>query len=105
MEIKYFLSQLSVNSMTIKQVLEDITQEQSTWKPQASEWSILEVINHLLDEEKEDFRYRLNHLLTGNKKPWPRNDPRRWVVERLYNQREICGSIEELMDERIQSLE
>ena len=34
--------------------------EQARWKPSPRDWSILEVINHLGDEEREDFRTRLD---------------------------------------------
>jgi hypothetical protein len=105
MDIKYCISQLSTNSISIQQLLENITQDQSTWKPQESDWSILEVINHLYDEEKEDFRFRLSHLFSGKNNPWPKNNPQKWVYERKYNQREIYKSIDNFLNERLNSLE
>jgi hypothetical protein len=105
MDILFCMSQLSVHSKAIQLLLEDINQDQASWKPQKSEWSILEVINHLIDEENEDFRYRLNHVLSGNKNPWPKNTPQKWVIERKYNERDIQVSTEKFMDERLKSLE
>jgi hypothetical protein len=105
MDLKYCLSQLSVNSMAIQQLIEDINQKQACWKPTDQEWSILEVVNHLVDEEKEDFRSRLSHLLSGTSQPWPSIAPQKWVNERAYNQKDIQESIEKFMDERIESLE
>lgn len=104
MNLQYCLGQLSVNSKAIQQLIEDITKNQAIWKPSDQEWSILEVVNHLVDEEKEDFRLRLKHLLSGKSTPWPPNAPQKWVYERKYNQRDIQESIEIFMNERLESI-
>jgi hypothetical protein len=36
-------------------MLRGVTEAQARWKPAPEEWSILEVINYLCDEEREDF--------------------------------------------------
>ncbi|HVQ36619.1 MAG TPA: DinB family protein, partial [Pyrinomonadaceae bacterium] len=66
--------------------------------------SILEVINHLYDEEREDFRHRLDLILTNPETPWPRIDPQTWVIERSYNERDIGASLESFLAEREKSL-
>jgi hypothetical protein len=105
MDLQYCLGQLSANAKVVKQILEGIPDDQAVWKPSAEEWSILEVVNHLIDEEKEDFRFRLNHLLSGNASPWPSNRPQKWVYDRKYNQRDLHVSIKSFMDERSASVE
>ena len=57
--------------------------EQARWKPSLDKWSILEVVNHLYDEEREDFRQRLSLVLADPMQPWPPIDPRTWVTSRL----------------------
>jgi hypothetical protein len=46
-------------------------------KPSPDDWSVLEVINHLYDEEREDFRQRFDYLLHRPGEPWPPIDPSR----------------------------
>ena len=65
---------------------------------------MLEVVNHLYDEEREDFRVHLDTILHRPEEPWPPIDPEAWVVERNYNQRDPGESLEGLRRERKKSL-
>jgi hypothetical protein len=105
MDLQYCLGQLSINAIAIQRLLEGVSDIQATWRPAEMEWSLLEVINHLVDEEKEDFRFRLDHLFSSKTIPWPANAPEKWVCERRYNQRDFQESIEKYTDERRKSLE
>ena len=75
-----------------------------TSKPDPGSWSGLEVINHLYDEEREDFRVRLDYILHHPGQPWPGIDPQGWVSERQYNQREIKESLNNFLEARQESL-
>lgn len=68
-------------------------------------WSILEVINHLLDEEREDFRVRINICLFQPAEAWPPIDPPGWAIESRYNERELVQSLENYLEERKASLD
>lgn len=67
-------------------------------------WSILEVINHLHDEEREDFRQRLDLVLANPEQTWPRIDPQTWVTSRGYNERDLSSSLNNFFTERENSL-
>lgn len=41
------------------------------WKPAPEHWSILEICRHLLDEEREDFRVRIESTLADPTRAWP----------------------------------
>ena len=56
MDPNHFISSLENSAKKIKSLLEGVSEEQVKWKPQPEKWSILEVINHLYDEERDDFR-------------------------------------------------
>jgi hypothetical protein len=105
MNLDYCHSQLLANAKAIQQMVETCSAEQAQWKPSPADWSILEVINHLVDEEREDFPFRLRHLLAGSSQPWPAIRPAEWVTERAYNQRDLGESIQNFMAERQRSLE
>jgi hypothetical protein len=82
MDFDYFNDRLSKSRTVFEGIARDISLEQARWKPSPDKWSILEVINHLHDEEKEDFRQRLGSVLSDPSQPWPSIDPRNWVTGR-----------------------
>ena len=96
---------LQQNSVRIRSLVRGVQAEQARWKPDPDSWSILEVINHLLDEEREDFRVRLDIILHKPDRKMPPIDPEGWVVERRYNDRNLNESLEEFLSERKVSLE
>lgn len=96
--------QLRQNCELIRELVADITPAQAAIKPSPDDWSVLEVINHLYDEEREDFRQRLDYILHRPGEPWPPNDPQRWVTERRYNERDLSTSLQNFLDERQKSL-
>lgn len=81
-----------------------VPDEQARWKPSPDSWSILEVVNHLYDEECEDFRVRLDAILHRPGQPWPSIDPGGWVIIRRYNQRDLAQSARNFLREREESL-
>ncbi len=104
MKITQMIEQLYLNGRHIFALVEGISDEQAHWKPDPSSWSILEVVNHLYDEEREDFRLHLDLILHRPDDDWPPIDPEGWVTARRYNQRELGSSVQALRVERQASL-
>src|SRR5882762_9181560 len=100
MNLDYFINRLSQNREVFENLLRYVTAEQAAWKPSPDKWSMLEVINHLYDEEREDFRQRLELTLRDPDAEWPRIDPRDWVVTRKYSERELGPSLDGFLMER-----
>ena len=96
--------QLAHQAQTIRTLVEHVTLVQARWKSTADEWSILEVVNHLYDEEREDFRQRIDYLLHRPGEEAPPIDPQGWVTARSYNQREVVSSLQNFLTEREQSV-
>ena len=105
MNFTFLINQLIENANRIESIVEGVSQEDASWKPDPDSWSILEVVNHLYDEEREDFRVRLDIILHDPDKPWPPIDPQGWVTERDYNSRDIGPSLAAFRLERAASLE
>ncbi len=103
MDYKYLRLQFNENPKRIRALLAGITNEQARFKPSASSWSMLEVINHLYDEEILDFRTRLNFILNPEGKEWKPITPRAWVKLHKYNQRNLATSLENFLRERRRS--
>jgi hypothetical protein len=89
---------------TIRSLTEGVSDEQARWKPGPDSWSILEVINHVYDEEIEDFRARIDVILHHPDQPWRRIDPQGWVTERQYNERDLGQSVGNFVREREKSV-
>lgn len=102
--LNLFIDLFNQTLETIQDSLKYVDDEQAHWRPSDDQWSILEVINHLYDEEREDFRRRLDLILNYPGLPWPPIDPQKWVVERDYNSRNIQDSLNRFMDERDKSI-
>jgi hypothetical protein len=104
MNLKHFTTQIAHNAETIRTLIEGISDEQAGFQPAPDAWSILEVINHLYDEEREDFPFRLKWILERTDEPWPSIDPEGWATERQYNQRELQPSLQNFLSARQASL-
>ncbi|MCU0491827.1 MAG: DinB family protein [Chloroflexaceae bacterium] len=104
MQLERHITALQSNAEAITGMLRAVTVEQARWKPTADAWSILEVVNHLADEERDDFRLRLNLTLHQPQQPLPPIDPEGWVTARAYHQRELAPSLENFLSERQHSL-
>jgi hypothetical protein len=104
MDLDRLVSQMAHNAERIRALVQGVSEEQARWKPAPDAWSILEVVNHLDDEEREDFRARLDHVLHRQGLPWPEIDPQGWVTARHYNERELEASLEHFLSERKASL-
>lgn len=104
MDANGLIAQLTLNGERIAALAAGVSVEQAQWRPAAEAWSLLEVINHLWDEEREDFRVRLNLILHEPAATWPPIDPKGWVTERRYNERDLAGSVQGFLAERTASL-
>lgn len=92
------------NARRMTALVEGVGAEQARWKLDPAAWSILEVLCHLVDEEREDFRVRLELILYPSGSAWPPIDPRGWVSARAYNQRSLPETLQGLNAEREKSL-
>ena len=104
MDLKALVSQMGKHAEVIQALVQDVSHEQARWKPIADDWSMLEVVNHLYDEEREDFRAHLDLILHRPDEPWPRIDPRGWVTARRYNERDPAQSLGDFLRAREESL-
>jgi hypothetical protein len=104
MDLPGVLSQMNSNAQAIRALVAGCSDHQARWKPDAASWSVLEVINHLLDEEREDFSAHVDLVLHRRGEAWFGIDPEGWVTERAYNQRELEPSLDGFLAAREESL-
>ena len=100
------LYQELVNSTEIiRALIANISQEDAQVKPAPESWSILEVICHLYDEEREDFREHLGFILHRQNEEWHQIDPQDWVTSRRYNEQDFIEMQVKFFEERKKSLD
>ena len=105
MERNILVEQLQRHALVLRSLLHGLPFDEARWKPEAAKWCALEVICHLHDEEREDFRARLRSTLEAPDKPWPQIDPAAWVAERKYMEQDFDAVLLAFLEERRHSLE
>jgi hypothetical protein len=105
MELEFITNRMAANAKAIEALLGAISDTQARWKPDEDQWSLLEVICHLYDEEREDFRQRIDYTLHKPGEAWPPIDPQGWVISREYRNRDPREMLHAWLDERAKSLE
>lgn len=105
MNLPELLMRMRHQADAIRALVEDVPAEQARWRPAEGEWSLLEVVNHLADEERDDFRTRLELTLLRPEADWPPIDPVGWVTSRGYNLRDPAASLADFLTERARSID
>jgi hypothetical protein len=85
-------------------LLAGMPKEAVLWKPEPAKWCMLEVLCHLVDEEKEDFRARLKRTLEDPGIPYTPIDPESWVSEHKYIEQDCEKKLKEFLYERDKSV-
>ena len=104
MEFETLYQELEQGAEIIRALVTGITQAEAQIRPTPESWSILEVMGHLIDEERDDFRMRVDLTLNHPGEQWPPIHPGAWVTERKYNERDLQQALNEFLAERAQSL-
>jgi len=95
MNLNTYLQQFSQNTIAFVALLSGASDEEYLWRPAPGKWCLLEIVCHLTDEEREDFRARVRHVLETPDQPMPPIDPPGWVQERKY----IAQNFEEMLNQ------
>ena len=100
MEFSILYQELQNSTEMIRALLAGVEPEAARLKPSAESWSILEVVCHLYDEEREDFREHLDFILHRQQEEWHEMDPER---ENEYNEQNFAEMQEKFFVEREKS--
>ena len=104
MRLDVLRRELAQGAETIQGLVVGVSAAEARVRPEPTAWSILEVVAHLLDEEREDFRPRLDLVLHRPHETWAPIDPPAWVTARGYNDRELGATLSAFLTERERSL-
>ena len=104
MQLEILYQDLARGAEIIRALIMGVTQAEARFKATPESWSVLEVVCHLYDEEREDFRQRLDIILHRPTEKWPPIDPVGWVTTRGYNERNLAETLDSFLAEREKSL-
>jgi DinB superfamily len=104
MHTNYIIAELKRNKKLFRDQLTGLPENLYNWKPQPEKWNLLEIVCHLFDEEREDFRARVQHLLHTPELPLPPIDPAGWVESRKYAEQHFDTVLRRFLEEREQSI-
>ena len=98
------IEQLALNRLVFDSLFTIGQRQDVQFRPAPEKWNLLEILCHMVDEEKEDFRARLEHVLTQPEAPLPAIDPEGWVTSRSYSEQSYEKKLEEFLKERHRSI-
>lgn len=88
----------------LEALLAGLDEANAQTRPAPAEWSPVEILCHLRDEEAEDFGARLRVIVDGAAEFAP-IDPERWAEERRYREASLPDVLEALRARRQTSLD
>jgi hypothetical protein len=104
MDHRNIVGNLLKNKDVFKTLLLGKTHEEYIFTPASDKWCMLEVLCHLVDEEKEDFRTRVEYVLRDPDEALPTFDPTEWPTSRNYMGQDYEEKLAEFSAEREKSI-
>jgi hypothetical protein len=96
-------AELNAQPATLRAMLKHVSAQHAIARPAPSEWSINEVIGHLIDAERL-FSFRAFHVSRGDTAPLPSFDQDMYVPAGEYNTRTLSDLLDEFEAARISSI-
>jgi hypothetical protein len=100
MDRQLLIDQLAHHGSVLSALFSGLQPDDQQWRPVPEKWCALEILSHLYDEEREDFRARLRSTLETPNAPWPKIDPAAWVAERRYMEQDFEAKLSAFLHER-----
>lgn len=101
----YIIEELKRNKGVFKELLQNCPKEMQLWRPAPEKWCLLEIICHLYDEERLDFRFRTKWVLERPNETPPPIDPVQWLNDHQYMQQDFDEMLSKFLDERTTSIQ
>ncbi|MFM2032537.1 MAG: hypothetical protein RLZZ297_1302 [Chloroflexota bacterium] len=84
MDLQRICRMLAAQSVTIAALTSDLTDAEAGQDYGVPGWTAKQVMGHLYDEERYDFRVRVFQTMTAPDAPLPSIDPEGWVTAHQY---------------------
>jgi hypothetical protein len=63
MNAEFLINRLAAGAPAVAALVADLSADSAVWRRDPEKWSALEILCHLRDEEREDFRVRIDLTL------------------------------------------
>ena len=100
----YIIGQFQKNTQVFFNLFAEENEELYLWRQKPEKWCLLEILCHLYDEEREDFRFRIKWVLERPDEIPPPFNPINWVTDHNYMQQDYSVMLEKFFKERESSL-
>ena len=97
-------SLLNAGGCAIDAMVAGVSPDVARWQPAPGKWSIHEILAHLADEERNDFRRRIDYMLNRPGEEWPAIHPEKYVREGAFNNHSLDSLRTDFLLERQRSL-
>ncbi len=77
-DIETIITQLAADAQAIRALVGAVSDDQAQWKPAPDTWSMQQVMEHVYNEERIDFRKHLKEMFSDPPQPWG-SGPESWV--------------------------
>ncbi len=84
--LEEIIRHMSGNAEAIRALAQTISEEQAHWKPNPDSWCLKEVMGHVYNEERIDFRQHLKEMLNDPPKRWGELHHEEWINVKNYRQ-------------------
>ncbi len=102
--MNFVIEQLQKNKGIYNELFKGEKEDLFLWKQTPDKWCLLEILCHLYDEEREDFKFRTKWVLERPNETPPPIAPNDWVTERNYIQQNYDVMLEKFLNERDESI-
>lgn len=103
--IHLIITELERNKDVFRHLFQGLTKAWYTYEITPGKWNLLQILCHLHDEEKEDFRTRVNCVLHQPERPLTPIDPIEWVSSRDYAGQDYEKMLKLFLEERQSSVD
>lgn len=104
MHTETIISKLEKNADVFQSLLSGAELPLQQWRPEENKWSLLEIVCHLLEEERLDFKARIKHILETPDSKMPSINPQGWVQEKNYAEWNYDQTLKNFIKERSESV-
>ncbi|MBS1494878.1 MAG: DinB family protein [Bacteroidetes bacterium] len=104
MDINPVINELSKNKIIFQSLFENLPSDFYLWREGDDKWNLLEILCHLYDEERDDFRNRVQNTLENPQAPFTPIEPGKWVTSRKYSEQNYAEKLKDFLAERDNSI-
>jgi hypothetical protein len=80
------IRQMSGNAQAIRALVQTLSDGAARWKPNPETWCMQEVMDHVYNEERIDFRKHLKEMLSDPPQPWGEFHPEEYISVKDHRQ-------------------